>query len=314
MDSVHRQHKVVDEAPLVKELASLREALLSRLDRNAGQLSCRWVQEAVNRTARRSTDPSAFLPLQGAIATVANSGQPSQSHGWWGDSSMKLALDELSTLILPWLQELIEDYRRGSRSTKIFCVKDVAGCRIRDACVHLGRNDWDVEAALQSLYASTEPSKKLEVKKPKAVASWSTRGAKLKKNEVDCPICAEAYTAGNSSVMTHCCFQVFCERCHKRVTDAEGRLNCPFCRGADGMPCLDLDSEEEPPAQSRLQRVAGLLQAPRRLAALTTRLCAGMGSCLPNAAAGSLRDGLRQLAPACMLCAAVVICNICPST
>ncbi|CAE7279794.1 unnamed protein product [Symbiodinium pilosum] len=226
---------------------------------------------------------------------------------------MKLAMDELSTLILPWLQELVEDYSRGSRSTKIFCVKDVAGCRVRDACIHLCRSDWDVEAALQSFYSSVESGKKVEAK-PKAAASWSTRGAKLKKNEVDCPICAETYTAGNASVMTHCCFQVFCERCRQRVTDEAGRLNCPFCRGADGLPCLDLDSEEERPAPSRLER---LLQAPQWLAA---RLGAGTRSAesprTPRTPTTlrSLSDGLRQLVPACMLCAAVVICNACAST
>ncbi|OLP95673.1 hypothetical protein AK812_SmicGene22188 [Symbiodinium microadriaticum] len=221
---------------------------------------------------------------------------------------VKLALDELSTLILPWLQELVEDYRRGNRSSKIFCVKDVAGCRIRDACIHLGRNNWDMEAALQSFYTSAETSKKA---KPKPVASsWSTGGAKLKKSEVDCPICAETYTAGNAAVMTHCCFQVFCERCRQRVTDTEGRLNCPFCRGADGLARVDVDSEEEAPRPSRMQQ---LLQGPRQFA---MRLCSNRGaeSSRRHAARGSLSDGLRQILPACMLCAAVVVCNICAST
>ena len=82
------------------------------------------------------------------------------------------------------MQELVEDYCRGSRSAKIFCVKDVARCGGRDACVYLSSNDWDVEAALQSFYHA--PKKTQEARKQgkrakdhqQAVVSWSSGGAK----------------------------------------------------------------------------------------------------------------------------------------
>ena len=48
---------------------------------------------------------------------------------------------------------------------------------------------------------------------------------------------------GNKAVMTKCCFQVLCARCHQRLTDSTGRLSCPFCRGADGLQRINFDIE-----------------------------------------------------------------------
>ncbi|CAJ1450002.1 unnamed protein product, partial [Effrenium voratum] len=225
----------VDEAPMAAELRGLRQALLGRLDRNGGTVSSNFLLEAVRRAHRKSADPTAWRPLKEVVANVAAA--ETSTAGWWGQHSLKLAPDELSSLLLPWLQELVEDYCRGSRSAKIFCVKDVAGVRVRDACLHLCRNEWDVEAALQSFF---DASKKVG----KEALSWSSGGAKLRQNERDCPICVEKYSTGNKSIMTKCCFQVLCERCHQRLTDSTGRLSCPFCRGADGLQRVDFDFEE----------------------------------------------------------------------
>eukprot|EP00435_Cladocopium_sp_Y103_P076093 s5_g76.t1 len=186
--------------------------------------------------------------------------------------------------------ELVEDYSRGSRSAKIFCVKDVAGCRCRDACLYLSKNDWDVEAALQSFYEA--PTKVVEAVKP---AAWSSGGAKLRRKEVDCPICVDSYTAGNKAIMTKCCFQVLCAKCHARLTDSTGRLSCPFCRGADGLERLDV--EESPPRLSRYRRFVEALTPDIDLQRL--QRC---------------RNGLQQLAPTCLLCVAVVACNLCAVT
>lgn len=94
-------------------------------------------------------------------------------------------------------KELVEDYSRGSRSAKIFCVKDswlllcrmffqkllakgwgdhsnstwvvctrslqqdVAGCRCWDACLYLSRNDWDCGRAETVVSLDQEKQSKL---------------------------------------------------------------------------------------------------------------------------------------------------------
>eukprot|EP00434_Breviolum_minutum_P004156 symbB.v1.2.003663.t2/scaffold175.1/size369221/19 len=192
--------------------------------------------------------------------------------------------------------ELVEDYSRGSRSAKIFCVKDVAGCRCWDACLYLSRNDWDVEAALQSFYSTKVATQ--EAVKP---AAWSSGGAKplgvwLKRKEVDCPICVEKYAPGNKTIMTKCCFQVLCGKCYSRLTDSTGRFSCPFCRGADGLERDDIE-EIDPPRLSRYRRMVEALTPPVDMQRL--HRC---------------HNGLKQLAPTCLLCVAVVVCNICAAS
>jgi hypothetical protein len=63
-----------------------------------------------------------------------------------------------------------------------------------------------------------------------AEKSWSSGGAKLRRNEVECPICVVPYEQGYKPVMTQCCFQVMCSECLCRLTDSRGQLACPFCR------------------------------------------------------------------------------------
>jgi len=276
----------VDEAPLAGELRAFREALLNRLERSGGTISSQFLADAVRRAQRKSADASAWRPLKDVVSSLT-----ATEGTWWGQGSLKLALDELSTLLLPWLQELVEDYSRGSRSAKIFCVKDVAGCRCWDACLYLSRNDWDVEAALQSFYSTKVATQ--EAVKP---AAWSSGGAKLKRKEVDCPICVEKYAPGNKTIMTKCCFQVLCGKCYSRLTDSTGRFSCPFCRGADGLERDDIE-EIDPPRLSRYRRMVEALTPPVDMQRL--HRC---------------HNGLKQLAPTCLLCVAVVVCNICAVT
>jgi len=101
-----------------------------------------------------------------------------------------------------------------------FC--DVGACERHMACLHLGKEQWDVEAALRSFYSDSCP-------RAVASTSWSSRGAKLRKEEVECPICATEYTGQRQPVETTCCFQVLCPRCRERLT-TEGVFSCPFCR------------------------------------------------------------------------------------
>ena len=48
-----------------------------------------------------------FWGLESLVAkeVVSNLTAAETAAGWWGQSSLKLALDELSTLLLPWLQD-----------------------------------------------------------------------------------------------------------------------------------------------------------------------------------------------------------------
>ena len=255
-------------APLHPELRAFRDALLARIDRK-GHVSSHFLVEALQRAQRKSADGAAWRPLVEVVSSVA------ESVGWW-QTSIKFALDEVSTMLLPWLQELVEDYCRGSRSAKIFCVKDVAGCCCREACLYLGQNEWDVEGALKCFYEAP----KMDAKK----AAWSSRGAKLKRNEKECPICVDSYSGSNQAIMTKCCFQVFCAKCHERLTDSTGRLSCPFCRGSDGL-ARDPDSPRPAVASGRFRRWLG-----------------ACGQCAPP---------LRQLAPTCLLCVAVAAGNMC---
>eukprot|EP00927_Polykrikos_kofoidii_P025185 TRINITY_DN22682_c0_g1_i1.p1 TRINITY_DN22682_c0_g1~~TRINITY_DN22682_c0_g1_i1.p1 ORF type:complete len:457 (-),score=69.45 TRINITY_DN22682_c0_g1_i1:210-1418(-) len=139
-----------------------------------------------------------------------------------GGGDAKLEIAEVSTLLFAWLQELAEDYCHGSRSALIRAVRDVAGCSLREACIHLSRQRWDVEFALLSFYGQG-------IKCCDNNSGWSSQGARLRLSEVDCPICAESYSAHRKSMATPCCFQTLCGSCHQRVVHGQ-TFHCPFCR------------------------------------------------------------------------------------
>ena len=108
-------------------------------------------------------------------------------------------------------KELVEDYSRGSRSAKIFCVKDswlllcrmfffqkllakgwgtietwnltwvctrslqqdVAGCRCWDACLYLSRNDWDCGRAETVVSLDQERQSKLLLRFGLSLSNWN---------------------------------------------------------------------------------------------------------------------------------------------
>lgn len=144
-----------------------------------------------------------------------------------------LDLEEASTALFAWLQELAEDYCRGNRAARIQCVCDVARCRAREACFLLGARGWDVEAAL-ILHFSGDGANEANVLRGGAEGSWSSHGLKLRQEEKECPICCENYGgAGEKPAVTRCCFQVLCSHCHNRLAGDPDGFQCPFCRSMD---------------------------------------------------------------------------------
>ncbi|CAK9056010.1 RING-type domain-containing protein [Durusdinium trenchii] len=55
----------------------------------------------------------------------------------------------VASILLPWIFELCEDYRRGERAGLLRAVRDVLGCSLRDACELLAKGKWDLETALR---------------------------------------------------------------------------------------------------------------------------------------------------------------------
>ncbi|CAE8665772.1 unnamed protein product [Polarella glacialis] len=258
-------------------------------------------------------------------------------------------------LLLTWLSELVEDYRRGSRSAKVYCIRDVAGCSRRDACLCLSRSGWDVEAALQSFYIGNKPKAAAGAKlegalsaESEAEKSWSSGGAKLRRNEVECPICVVPYEQGYKPVMTQCCFQVLCSECLCRLTDSRGQLACPFCRRGNEAQDDQVGDESGPesgraPAPRSLGgalqtaadsasggarqfvewaselHVVGRPERPSRRRRGPSSRGSGTAEDSASSPTGSESpsrtqvawEQFRQLAPACLLCSAYIAFSIC---
>lgn len=250
-----RQEDELDDEPIAEEVATFRDVLLRHFA-NGGVASA-WLAEWAAAARNMSGDESAWDAVEAAIVQVASVTKKDSR------SEAPLQLDELSALLFAWLQELVEDYCHGSRSAKIFCVQEVAGCRRHDACLQLSRNAWDVEAAIHHICAG-EPARQNKLTGVPGTPAWSSGGAKLRRGELDCPICTVPYAEGSIAIMTHCCFQVLCLACHGRLTDARGCLSCPFCRGVSQVPCNAHDNAQEESQNPGLAAV-GTQDAPATL-------------------------------------------------
>jgi hypothetical protein len=217
---MHCQAGSSDDAPLVEELAPFRDAVLRRLDASSNVeadpvesgLTVDWLVEEISTATSMSTDPDAWKPLASAV--------PHASEGC-------ITLEEICEMIYAWLVELVSDYCHGPRNALARAVMDVAECTFPEACWHLGASRWDVEVAIIAIFASRGDSMSAS---RGAWRSWSSGGAKLRRNEVECPICVTKYDAEHKSVSTHCCFQTLCGRCRSKLAGVEG-FQCPFCRG-----------------------------------------------------------------------------------
>jgi len=328
-----RQAGNTDEEPLAEEVSTFRDVFLRRFDH--GGASWEWLCELAAASRNMSADDTAWAPLQAAMRQVADDVRCKPG------PEAALQLDEVSALLIPWLQELVEDYCRGSRSAKIYCVLDVAGCQRQEACRHLGRSGWDVELALQSFYAVAASHQG----SPSTGSAWSSGGAKLRKGEVDCPICMVPYAEGFRSVMTHCCFQVLCLACHRRLTDSNRRLSCPFCRGVSHVPegLMVASGEASPGITPRPPAAAAGGQRPPPVAAppahgparrrtapegaaptpTLPRAACGGGTSRTRAAGGPVgtagqqyrwEERARALLPACLLCSFYMVLSLCGFT
>lgn len=242
-----------ESEPLAEEASALRDALLRRTD--SGELSRSWLAAEVTRARGMSADEAAWASLEAAVLRLgvpkeAASGRRSRG------ADAPLRIEEASELLFTWLQDIAEDYGRGQRGAKIKAVRDVAGCSAREACFHLGCRGWEVEAALLSYYGGgAVPSMAMGKGR-----GWSSHGAKLCKNEVECPICAEPYGKAERLV-TGCCFQVLCTTCRAKLMQPGG-FHCPFCRTVEGDDAKD-SSEYAQHRTGRPSLVSGFFRALR---------------------------------------------------
>eukprot|EP00927_Polykrikos_kofoidii_P058873 TRINITY_DN5368_c0_g1_i1.p1 TRINITY_DN5368_c0_g1~~TRINITY_DN5368_c0_g1_i1.p1 ORF type:complete len:414 (-),score=58.76 TRINITY_DN5368_c0_g1_i1:641-1834(-) len=228
-----------DNEPIAEELEEFRDGLL-RLQR----VTPADLVEHVKTARRQSSDALAWAPIRRSFKRLLPV-----------FGKRHLRLEQASHPLLSWLRALASDYLNGNRHDLIQRVRDVTGCSRRIACLHLGRRGtgdaWDVEVALLRFYSSGEAStsasdtKALDCRKRKL--SWSSHGLKLRRQDVECPICMRDYAkdavkedAGivsrSSTVQTRCCFQVICAGCRSHLIDAEGLFSCPFCRQLGPLP------------------------------------------------------------------------------
>ncbi|CAK9089282.1 unnamed protein product [Durusdinium trenchii] len=145
----------------------------------------------------------------------------------------------VASILLPWIFELCEDYRRGERAGLLRAVRDVLGCSLRDACELLAKGKWDLETALRQhdLQNQCNTLDALEACRPDCVG-WNSNAAKIRRAERECPICACDFRIGAEPTVTSCCFKSICSHCVAvlvaRVED--GLLHCPFCRQVEQVP------------------------------------------------------------------------------
>lgn len=215
-----------NDEPIAEEAAAFRDALQRRSDAT-GKLSCVWLLDEASDARAMSADEAAWASLQDAFkhASSAKEGGLDQPRA----DEAHLQREEAAGLFLHWLQVLTDDYCRGSRAAKLRAVRDVTGCSTREASFHLGSRGWEIEAALCSYYSVGPRSSAMAL--GDSDRGWSSHGAKLRRSEVECPICVEPYTG--EPVVTSCCFQVLCSDCRAKLIHPNGSnkgFHCPFCR------------------------------------------------------------------------------------
>jgi len=269
--------------PVIDELAIFRDALLRRS--SATECSLDALGEEVANACRLSIDPAAWAPLEESMGMLRDADCGGMRFSFFqADECAPHVLSMLSVceLVLLWMRGVVQDYRIGPRSAKIRAVTDVCGCSPREACLQLARNAWDVEAAMMSYYGhggrvgGCGPPPLAQG--PDEALSWSSHGAKLRRSEVECPICAEPYADGVKPVVSSCCFQVLCQGCHDRMLRPSDDstpwrcsldFQCPFCRGVQ---------RHGPAKTSQAMPMPGGL--PLRASSATARRFTGVGDLL----------------------------------
>lgn len=214
------------EEPLAEEIAEFRDGLLRKLDSRSvtqamdGFVSQEVLADDIGRMRSMSADPSSWTMLEDTLRLASL--PPTE----------QLQLHLVFDCVLSWLRKICKEYLCESRSAKIRSVRDVAGCDWREASLHLGTANWDLESALQGFFAAQAP--------PGSIAptgtSWSSRGAKISKDETECGICMNPYASHEGAagvgapIQMGCCFQTMCRSCHKKLVNEQHMISCPFCR------------------------------------------------------------------------------------
>jgi len=248
------------EEPLADEIAEFRDGLLRKLDSRSvtqamdGFLSQEVLAEDICKMRSMSADPSSWAKLEDMLGLAHL--QPTE----------QLQLHLVFERILSWLRKVCREYLCESRSAKIRCVRDVAGCGWREASLHLGTANWDLEDALQAYFAAQAP--------PGSIAStgssWSSSGAKIRKEETECGICMNPYashdgaTGMGAPIQLGCCFQTLCRSCHKKLVNDQHMFSCPFCRVVDHVPRET--SRQEQGARRRSSSLSRICQTAERIA------------------------------------------------
>lgn len=204
-----------DPEPLAEEACALRDALIRA--HSTASLTRGVLTEELECAQEMSADPTAWDWL---LESMLSSNWDSD------DADSEVSLPEVSTLLLAWLYEVSEDYRGGERGLALKAFRDVTKIPRQEACVMLAAFSWDLEAALQGFFNQ-------EADFSCGSEGWSSHGAKLRKNEVECPICVEKYDENKRRTVTRCCYQALCTWCATEITEqGNGVFVCPFCRTA----------------------------------------------------------------------------------
>lgn len=237
------------EVPLAEEIAEFRDGLLRKVDSRSvtqamdGFVSQEAIMEDIARMKSMSADPASWTLLEARLGAGRS------------QATQQLQLHAVFSAILCWLRTICREYMCGERAAKIRSVRDVAGCEWRDACLYLTTSNWDEEAALQAFFAAQAPAGSIAP----TGTSWSSGGAKLKKEETECPICMLAYVAEDGTATTGvpiqlgCCFKVLCRSCHAKLVNEENMISCPFCRVVHHVP-----TEAPRPEQGARRRSSSL--------------------------------------------------------
>lgn len=246
--------------PLAEEILEFRDGLLRRLDHTSvtqamdGFVAQATLYADIARMREMSGDSAAWAMLEAALGDGAS------------EPTDQFQLHVVFEVVLSWLRTLCEDYIRGQRATRISCLLDAAQCGRRQACLHLGIAGWDVETALQRFFAGQATQGSIVP----AGTSWSTQGAKLRKEEIECPICMHPYAGHHvaasvgAPVQLSCCFQVLCRSCYKKLVNEQHMISCPFCRVVDHVAPEVLTSD--PGTRRRSSSLGKICQTADRLA------------------------------------------------
>lgn len=179
LDEVLKASRLAQESEtgvrqVAEELAKFRDSLIDCYDSKT--LTVGSLIENLVVARRDSVDQTAWGPLQAVVARTAAaaasgetepgavevSGQPeggaapalvppqhTARHASRDIHEEHLPLDAVAMLVLPWLQQLVEDYQRGEKFQRIQKVCEELGCEASEACISLCATKWNVETTLR---------------------------------------------------------------------------------------------------------------------------------------------------------------------